>query len=246
MQQSMIAGLAMSTRLAVVAGLRSCLQGTAGIRSLARRVLQLLACVCLSTGLSAQTSETDGVALAASAEEALAVYVGDLLQTMAEVRPLYDNDREAYFAAVDAALTEFVDFREVARGVMARYSTGPDGATTAQLDRFTQVFRSSLLDFYGSALASFGAADFEFVSTGMEERNTENTTNIRMLLGAEEGNRFEIQYTMFLDGAGVWKLKNLYIEGVNLRRQYHAQFDNLMMNNDYDIDRVIDAWQAGV
>ena len=245
MQQSMIAGLAMSTGSAVVAALANCMRGRAGIR-LARRVLQLLACACLSTGLGAQTDDSAGAALAASAEVAVGVYVQDLLQAMAEARPLYDSDREAYFSAVDAALTGFVDFREVARGVMAKYSTGPDGATAEQLDRFTRVFRSSLLEFYGGALAGVGAADFEFVSTGMEERNTENTTNVRMLLSAEGGNRFEVQYTMFLDGAGVWKLKNLYIEGVNLRRQYHAQFDSLMVSNDYNIDQVIEAWQAGV
>jgi len=38
-------------------------------------------------------------------------------------------------------------------------------------------------------------------------------------------------------------LRNLYVEGVNLRRQYYSRFDNLMTRNDFDIDRVIDLWK---
>lgn len=186
-----------------------------------------------------------GAELAASAEAAVDGYVRQLLATMAEIKPLYESDRPAYFAAVDEALAEFVDFREVARGVMAKYSTGPEGASDAQLDRFAGVFRSSLLDFYGSALASYGGVDYAFAPTGMEDRNTASTTNVRMNMTADDGGRFEIQYTMFLNDEGVWKLKNLYVEGVNLRRQYHAQFDSLMMSHDYDIDSVIDVWQTG-
>ena len=203
--------------------------------------------LALFLGLAASSVSLaqNGAELAAGAEAAVDGYVSQLLDTMEAIKPLYETDRPAYFAAVDEALSEFVDFREVARGVMAKYSTGPEGASDEQLDRFADVFRSSLLDFYGSALASYGGAAYEFVSTGMEDRNTASTTNVRMNMTADDGSRFEIQYTMFLDETDTWKLKNLYIEGVNLRRQYHAQFDSLMMSNDYDIDRVIDAWQMG-
>jgi phospholipid transport system substrate-binding protein len=74
--------------------------------------------------------------------------------------------------------------------------------------------------------------------------NPETATNVRMNIQADDGSRFEVQYTMFLNGDRVWKLKNLYIEGVNLRRQYYSQFDSLMMSNNYDIDKVIDNWQV--
>ena len=40
-----------------------------------------------------------------------------------------------------------------------------------------------------------------------------------MNIRADDGTRFEVQYTMFLNADRHWKLKNLYIEGVNLRRQ---------------------------
>lgn len=178
-----------------------------------------------------------------SAEEAVSGYITTLLQQMEDIKPLYQSDRAAYFAAVEQALSEFVDFREVARGVMAKYGTGPNGATEEQLLRFADVFRASLVDFYGSALANYGGVAFEILPVDVVSEDPENNSNVRMSIKADDGSRFEVQYVMFLDQNRVWKLKNLYVEGVNLRRQYYAQFDSLMMSNDYDIDKVIDGWQ---
>jgi phospholipid transport system substrate-binding protein len=179
-----------------------------------------------------------------TAEAAVDSYISNLMLRIADIKPLYESDRDAYFAAVEEALDEFVDFREVARGVMAKYGTGPNGATPEQLQRFADVFRASLVDFYGSALANYGGAEFELVPMETAPNDPENATNVRMNVLADDGSRFEVQYTMFLNEQRVWKLKNLYIEGVNLRRQYYAQFDSMMMSNGYDIDKVIDSWQV--
>jgi phospholipid transport system substrate-binding protein len=178
------------------------------------------------------------------AQAAVDTYIRDLLQSMDAIKPLYQSDRAAYFAEVEAALSEFVDFKEVARGVMARYSTGANGATNAQLERFADVFRESLIDFYGSALANYGGVDFEITAVNAQSEDPENNTNVRMNIRADNGTRFEVMYTMFLNEDRIWKLKNLYVEGVNLRRQYHSQFDSLMASHNYDIDKVIDAWKS--
>jgi phospholipid transport system substrate-binding protein len=181
---------------------------------------------------------------AMTAEAAVEAYITKLLTDMEGIKPLYATDKEAYFKAVEAALTEFVDFREVARGVMARYGQGPDGATPEQLERFAEVFRASLVDFYGSALANYGGAKFQIVPVDTPPTDPENATNVRMNIQADDGSRFEVQYTMFVNADRVWKLKNLYIEGVNLRRQYFSQFDSMMASNGYNIDAVIDNWNV--
>lgn len=190
-----------------------------------------------------QAQAADAPAL--TAEAAVETYIRDLLAKIDEIKPLYDSDRDAYFAAVEAALTEFVDFTEVARGVMAKYGTGPNGATPEQLQRFADVFRASLVDFYGSALASYGGATFEIVPLDTPPSNPETATNVRMNILGDDGSAFEVEYTMFLNPDGVWKLKNLYVEGVNLRRQFYAQFDSMMQSNNFDIDKVIDNWKVG-
>ena len=177
-----------------------------------------------------------------TAQEAVDQYISGLLATMQEIRALYDSDREVYFQEVEEVLSSFVDFREVARGVMAKYGQGPNGATSDQLDRFADVFRASLVDFYGSALAEYGGAEYEFLENRQQSRNSERSSSVRMSLLGDDGNRVEVQYTMFLNEDRVWKLRNLYVEGVNLRRQYYSRFDNLMTRNDFDIDLVIDLW----
>jgi phospholipid transport system substrate-binding protein len=179
-----------------------------------------------------------------TAEEAVDQYISALLMTMEEIKPLYETDREAYFSGVENALAEFVDFREVARGVMAKYGQGPNGASAEQLDRFAVVFRSSLVEFYGSALAEFDGVEYEFIKNTQESRNPERSSNVRMSILGDDGDRIEIQYTMFMNEDDIWKLRNLYVEGVNLRRQYYSRFDNLMNRNSFDIDSVIDLWQV--
>lgn len=177
-----------------------------------------------------------------SAQEAVDQYIGGLLSHMTEIRPLYESDQASYFSDMEEALSEFVDFREVARGVMAKYGQGPNGASDEQLTRFAGVFRDSLVEFYGSALAEYGGAEYEFLENRRESKNPERSSNVRMSVIGEDGGRIEVMYTMFLNEEKVWKLRNLYVEGVNLRRQYYSRFDDLMKRNDFDIDRVIDLW----
>lgn len=177
-----------------------------------------------------------------TAEAAVKQYITDLLADMKGINHLYESDPEAYFSAVEVALSEFVDFHEVARGVMAKYGQGPNGATAVQLDRFADVFRSSLVEFYGSALAEYGGVEFEILENRQQSNIPETASNVRMSVLGDDGNRIEVQYAMFLNDDDVWKLRNLYVEGVNLRRQYYSRFDNLMTRNDFDIDKVIDLW----
>ena len=177
-----------------------------------------------------------------SAQYAVDQYISELLVKIESIRPLYESDQTAFFRAVEDALSTFVHFREVARGVMARYGQGPNGATEEQLNRFAGVFRSSLVEFYGSALAEYGGVEYEFLENRTESSNPERSSNVRMSLLGDDGDRIEVQYTMFLDENEIWKLRNLYVEGVNLRRQYYSRFDNLMNRNEFDIDKVIDLW----
>jgi len=178
-----------------------------------------------------------------TAEEAVDLYISGLLSKMEQIKPLYESDRNLYFDNVESALAEFVDFREVARGVMAKYGQGLNGASAEQLDRFAVVFRASLVEFYGSALAEYGGVEYEILENTQQSSNPERSSNVRMSILGDDGDRIEVQYTMFLNDERSWKLRNLYVEGVNLRRQYYSRFDNLMNRNEFEIDKVIDLWQ---
>lgn len=205
------------------------------MKLLRQTVLAITVLIGVCNGLFAAESEL-------TAQESVELYINALLLRSSEIKPYYETDRDYYFTEVEKVLSGFVDFREVARGVMAKYSTGQNGATDEQLSRFSEVFKASMIDFYGSALASYGGDEFEFLPMRRTPSNPENATNVRMMVKADDGSRIEVQYTMFLNDDRIWKLKNLYVEGVNLRRQYYSRFDNLMSRNDYDIDTVIDSW----
>ena len=205
------------------------------MKLLSRSVFSISLMIAVCSGLLAAEARL-------TAEESVERYINSILLRANELRSYYETDRNYYFSEIESALTEFVDFREVARGVMAKYGTGPNGANDEQLSRFSEVFKASMVDFYGSALASYGGEKFEILENSRPPSDPENATNIRMMVAAEDGSRFELQYTMFLNDEGIWKLKNLYVEGVNLRRQYYSRFDSLVSSNGYDIDKVIDSW----
>jgi phospholipid transport system substrate-binding protein len=178
-----------------------------------------------------------------TAEEAVEHYVTALLARVSDIRDSFQSDPAFYFSQVEDAIDDFVDFEEVARGVMARYASGPDGASDDQIARFAEVFKHSMIEFYGSALASYGGERFEIIRQRRPPPDPENATNVRMMVTTDDRNRIEIQYTMFLTADQQWKVRNLFVEGVNLRRQYFSRFDNLMQRHGHDIDKVIDSWR---
>lgn len=176
---------------------------------------------------------------AMTAVEAAEKSVNELLQRVEELRPYFATDRDRYYAGIEEEVSKFVDFKEVAIGVMARFS---QQATDAQIEAFGEKLRATLTRFYGSALVEYGGQQLNFLPPREPEGDPEGATNVRMQIVAE-GARIELQYALFLNADREWKLRNLFVGGINLRRQYHTQFAALMTRNNNDIDRVIDAWQ---
>lgn len=174
-----------------------------------------------------------------TAVEAAEKSVTELLQRVEDLRPYFGTDRDYYYAGIEEEVSKFVDFREVAIGVMARYS---QQASEAQIEAFGEKLRGTLTRFYGSALVEYGGQQLNFLPPREPTGDPEAGTNVRMQIVAE-GARIELQYALFLNAEAEWKLRNLFVGGINLRRQYHTQFAALMTRNDNDIDRVIEAWQ---
>lgn len=165
--------------------------------------------------------------------------VNELLAKVEEVKPFFESDRERYFSGIQESLTRFVDFDEVATGVMARYS---EQASAEQINRFGEKLKTTLTRFYGAALVGYDGQELVFLPAGRPSPEPEENTNVRMQITANNST-IELQYTLFLNEAREWKLKNLYLGGINLRRQYYTQFSALMNRYGNDIDQVIDNWQ---
>jgi phospholipid transport system substrate-binding protein len=61
---------------------------------------------------------------------------------------------------------------------------------------------------------------------------------------SDKGNTHKLSYTLKLNDAGEWKLINVVLNGVNLGDSFTSQFDQAMIKNDKDIDKVIATWLA--
>lgn len=176
---------------------------------------------------------------ALSAVEAAEQSVTQLLKRVEELRPYFESDKDRYYAGIEEEVGRFVDFSQVATGVMARFS---EDATPAQIEAFGEKLRATLTRFYGSALVEYGGQELNYMPPRDPPEDPEAPTNVRMQI-VSDGTRIELQYAMFLNENREWKLRNLYVGGINLRRQYHTQFAALMARHDNDIDAVIEAWQ---
>ncbi len=176
---------------------------------------------------------------AQSAVEAAEQSVTQLLSRVEELRPYFESDKDRYYAGIEEEVGNFVDFTQVATGVMARFS---EDATDAQIEAFGEKLRATLTRFYGSALVEYGGQELNYMPPQNPPEDPTAPTNVRMQI-VSDGTRIELQYAMFLNDNNEWKLRNLYVGGINLRRQYHTQFAALMARHNNDIDAVIEAWQ---
>lgn len=195
--------------------------------------LTAIAGFMLSVAVHAQSS--DGPSAVEAAEQS----VTQLLQRVKDLRPYFDSEPERYYEGIEEEVSQFVDFNEVARGVMARYS---QMATEAQLQAFGDKLRETLTRFYGSALVEYGGQELTYLPSEDAPEDPNAPTTVRMQVNTS-GSQIELRYALFKNDAGEWKLRNLYVGGINLRRQYYTQFAALMARHNNDIDQVIEAWQ---
>lgn len=202
-----------------------------GFAKIQASLMLLLVCFAGSQAM-AQNSEQ-------SAVEAAEQAVNNLLAAVRELRPYHDSDEDRYYRGIEEQVTEFVDFQQVAIGVMARYSRD---ASDAQIDAFAEKLRGTLTRFYGSALLEYGNQEIRYMPPEDPPEDPRAPTTVRLQI-VGDGERIDLQSAMFLNDEGEWKLRNLFVGGINLRRQYHSQFAALMSRHDNDIDAVIENWQ---
>lgn len=205
------------------------------MKSVSRIFVMMVALLCAPVLTTQAVAQTPGLSAVEAAEQS----VNQLLQKVQELRPYFDSDKERYYAGVEEEVSKFVDFREVAVGVMARFS---QQASEDQILAFGEKLRSTLTRFYGSALVEYGGQQLTFLPSDNAPADPSAGTNVRMQI-VSDGARIELQYALFQNAQSEWKLRNIFVGGINLRRQYHTQFAALMARHNNDIDQVIAAWQ---
>jgi phospholipid transport system substrate-binding protein len=175
-----------------------------------------------------------------------------VMAAVAEAQDYVDEDPERYYDALQGVLDPVIDFRGFARSVMGPYASSEryrslDEAGREQLrdqlDRFTEVMRTGLVRTYGKGLLAFGGSRIEVVQTPPEDAG-KSRVSVRQLIYSEEPEPYVVLYQMGRNKAGVWKLRNVIIESVNLGEIYRNQFQAAARKHNGDLDAVIANWST--
>lgn len=144
---------------------------------------------------------------------------------------------DAFFADVEKTLDSVVDFPFIAKTVMGKTAAT---ATPEQIEKFGKTFKNGLIRTYAKGIANY--ADSQ-VKTLPVAGNDPKRVSVDQEV-SDKGNTHKLSYTMMKNKAGEWKLVNVVLNGVNLGKSFTSQFDQAMIKNNNDVDKVIDTWLA--
>lgn len=166
----------------------------------------------------------------------------DVLARIVQDRPKFQKNPDHLYVIIEDNLVPYVDFDRIARRVMAKYYAQ---ATPDQRTRFQQAFKTSLIRAYGTALANYNDQRIEMVPPGKTDVEATRAT-VNMNITMKDGTVYRVQYAMFPDASGAWKLENLVLEGINLGLTYRNNFAEMYQQYGGNIDKVISNWSSRV
>ena len=192
---------------------------------------------------------------AAEANAVIVQVTNRLLTLIKEAAEYVDDDEARFYQELGDTLKDYVDFKSFARAVMGRYASKKTMESLdeagkqklqAQIDRFSAVFTTALIDTYGKGLLVFEGESIEVVPPNAEAelKAAQGKATVKQLIFGDRQTPYEIYYSLRKSSEGQWKIRNLIVESSNLGKIYRNQFKNSYKVYDSDIDKVIDNWIA--
>ena len=152
----------------------------------------------------------------------------------------YQQNPQAFYDTLERILGPVVDSAGISRSIMTvKYSRK---ATPAQMQRFQENFKRSLMQFYGNALLEYNNQGI-VVSPAKDESG--NRTSVDMQVKGNNGSIYPVSYTLEKIN-GEWKVRNVIINGINIGKLFRDQFADAMQRNGNDLDKTIDGWAGEV
>lgn len=177
---------------------------------------------------------------APSAHEIIQDTTSRLLADLAANKEQYKQDPSAFYDALNGIVGPVVDADGISRSIMTvKYSRK---ATPAQMTRFQENFKRSLMQFYGNALLEYNNQGIT-VSPAKDESG--NRTSVDMQVKGNNGAVYPVSYTLEKIN-GEWKVRNVIINGINIGKLFRDQFADAMQHNGNDLDKTIDGWAGEV
>ena len=160
-----------------------------------------------------------------------------LLADLQANKSQYRTDPSAFYAAMDNILGEVVDADGISKSVMTvRYS---HRATPAQMQRFQENFKRSLMQFYGNALLEYDNQSIRVLPKSLVQGP--DRSEVRMEVTDHKGIIYPVSYTM-VKIKNQWMMRNVIINGINVGKLFRDRFAEAMQRNGHNLDRWIDTW----
>ena len=154
---------------------------------------------------------------------------------------LFEENPDLFVQEISNAFSPIVDFKRIARNVMGKHYKN---STDSQKERFSQAFRTSLLNTYSKTLIEFKDERIN-VLPPQKQFNSSNKIKVHIEI-ITSSKSYPGVYSMYLDENNEWKIINIVINGINLGLTFRSQFYSLMKKNNNDVSTVIDKWITSV
>ena len=201
-----------------------------------RKILKQLLLLTIFFGNSFVTAK-EGISAHEHAERTHSNII-NILQTK---NALYEKDSDLFIQAISDAFSPIVDFKRIARNVMGKhYKTSTD----SQRERFSEVFRTSLLNTYSKTLIEFKDEKI-IVLPPNNQPASKNKVKVYIEIRTSSKS-YPGVYSMYLDKNNEWKIINIVVNGINLGLTFRSQFYSLMEKNNNDFSVAIDKWITSV
>ena len=166
---------------------------------------------------------------------------GNVIQIIKEKRTVFETNPKEFIQSVEDTLEPLVDYKRISRGVMGKhYKT----ASLAQRERFTEVFKSTLLNTYSKVLAEFQNEEIRVLPKVKKSSKPNREKVYREIITNTKV--YPAVYDMHLNKKGEWKIINIILNGVNLGLTFRNQFYSLMKIQENNVDRVINNWISSI
>lgn len=173
---------------------------------------------------------------APTAHDVVEQTTNQLLGDLKANKAAYKQSPQSFYEALDRILGPVVDSDGISRSIMTvKYSRG---ASDAQMQRFADNFKRSLMQFYGNALLEY---DNQGIRVLPAKPEGDGRASVGMEVTDSKGTVYPVSYTM-VQLNGQWMLRNVIINGINVGKLFRDQFADAMQRNGNNLDKTIDGW----
>ena len=152
---------------------------------------------------------------------------------------LFITDPEMFKDKIKVIFEPLIDFNRVSASVMGKkYYLS---ATKEERAKFIEVFKISLLDTYAETLAQWGDAEIVTDFSYNERKNQIVSVKQNLLT---TNNIYPIIYKLREYKNGTYKIVNIIINGINLGKTFHNQFQALAIEKNENISSIIAVWKS--